>query len=464
MIQLEGVRMWAFWRRIQYGTGYFVTLVSLIVGCYFYFIYESPTCFDLKMNGEELAVDCGGACTRICTFTVRPPSVLWAKSFPANVGQYNAVAYVENSNDLAGTPELRYTFTLKDEDGIITTKSGTTILPPDSSYPIFEGRIDTAGRIPTETTLEIEPADLWLPYAYGRAQFRTSDLALTGADLRPRLAARIENNELTSAENVEVVATIFDARGNPLTASQTFIPSLEGRSSKDVTFTWPRPIAKTLRSCEVPTDVVVAIDLSGSMNNDGANPPEPVSSVLKAAESFAGQLRSQDRVSVVTFATEARIDLPLTIDTGVAKSEIKSLVIDPQEERGSTNTGDALVKAQFELSSTRHNPDARSVVVLLTDGLATAPGDEPEAFALEAAAKLRTEEITVFTIGLGESVNMDFLRQIATTPEQAYLAANTGTLANIYSSITAAICEDGAARIDVIPKTKNNFAPLESAP
>ena len=58
---------------------------------------------------------------------------------------------------------------------------------------------------------------------------------------------------------------------------------------------------------------------------------------------------------------------------------------------------------------------------------------------------------------------MDFLRQVATTPEQAYLAANTGTLASIYSSITAAICEDGAARIDVIPKTKNNFAPLENA-
>ncbi len=463
MIQLEGVRMWAFWRRVQYGTGYFLTLTSIILGVYFLFFYQAPTCFDMKMNGEELAVDCGGACTRICAFTVRPPTVLWAKSFPANIGQFNAVGYVENSNDLAGTPELRYTFTLKDEGGIITTKSGTTILPPDSSYPVFEGRIDTGGRTPTETILTLEPADLWLPYAYGRAQFRTSDLALSGADARPRLGARIENNELTAAEDIEVVATIFDARGNPLTASQTYIPLLEGRSSKEVTFTWPRPIAKTLRSCEVPTDVVVAIDLSGSMNNDGANPPEPVTSVLKAAESFVGQLRSADRVSVVTFATAAQIDLPLTLDTTVAKGEIKSLVIDPKEEVGSTNTGDALVKAQTELNSTRHNPDARSVVVLLTDGLATAPDEEPEAFAIDAAAKLRTDEISVFTIGLGASVNMDFLRQVATTPEQAYQAANTGTLASIYSSITAAICEDGAARIDVIPKTKNNFAPLENA-
>ncbi len=461
MIQLEGVRMWAFWRRVQYGTGYFFILTSMIVGVYFLYFYQAPTCFDNKLNGEELAVDCGGACTRICAFTVRPPKVVWAQSFPANVGQYNAVAYVENANKHAGTPALNYTFTLKDREGVIVTKSGTTILPPDSTYPIFEGRIDTQGRTPTETILTLEPADMWLPYAYGRAQFRTSDLALSGADARPRLNARIENNELTSAKNVEVVATIFDARGNPLTASQTFIPELVGRSGRDIVFTWPRPIAKTLRSCEVPTDVVVAIDLSGSMNNDGTNPPEPISSVLTAAETFVGQLRRDDQVSLVTFATEGRIDLPLTTDTAAARSEIKSLVIDPKEERGSTNTGDALIKAQAELNSTRHNTDARNVVVLLTDGLATAPGEDPETFALEAAAKLRTDDITVFTIGLGTAVNMDFLRGVATTPDQAYAAPETSTLSSIYSAITAAICEDGAARIDVIPKTGDNFAPLE---
>lgn len=463
MIKLEGVRMWAFWRRVQYGTGYFVTLCGLITGVYFLFFYAAPTCFDLKMNGEELAVDCGGACTRICAISVQPPRVEWAKSFPANAGQFNAMAYVENANKLAGTPELRYTFTLSDSDGIITTRTGTTILPPDSTYPIFEGRIDTSGRVPTETMLTLEPADLWLPYAYGRAQFRTSDLALTGADARPRLSARIENEELTPARDVEVVATIFDSRGNPLTSSQTFIAEMAGRSGRDVVFTWPQPIAKTLRSCEVPTDVVVAIDLSGSMNNDGGTPPEPISSVLKAAESFVGQLRAEDRVSLVTFATKGRIDVPLTLDTDLAQGEIASLVIDPAEERGTTNTGDGLLQAQTELNSPRHNPDARSVVVLLTDGLATAPGEEPEAFALEAAAALRSDDISVFTIGLGASVNMDFLRQVATNPAQAYAAPTTGTLASIYSSITAAICEDGAARIDVIPKTRDNFSKLESS-
>jgi Mg-chelatase subunit ChlD len=455
--------MWAFWRRIQYGALYSTVLALVTVGVYYQYFYEAPTCFDGKLNGEELAIDCGGACTRFCAFTIAPPTVKWAQSFPANVGQYNAVGYVENKNQLAGTPELSYTFTLRDKDGVITEKRGTTVLPPDSIYPIFEGRLDTGGRTPTETTLELEPADLWLPYAYGRAQFRTADLTLVGADDRPRLTARVENTELVAANGIEVVATIFDARGNPLTSSQTFLDTLAGRTSRDVTFTWPRPIAKTLRSCEVPTDVVVAIDLSGSMNNDGANPPEPVTSVLAAAENFAGQLRAEDRVSVVTFATDAIINSPLTTNRSTTRDLIKRLTIKPEEERGSTNTGDALKKAREELTSARHNPDARSVIVLLTDGLATAPGDDPEAYALEEATKVIAEDITVFTIGLGASVNMDFLRSIASTPEQAFAAPATSTLKSIYSAITAAICEDGAARIDVIPKTRSNFAPLENS-
>lgn len=453
--------MWAFWRRLQYGAGYLGTLSLFLVGIYFIYFYEAPTCFDNKFNGEELAVDCGGACTRICAFSVKSPVVKWAQSFPANTGQFNAVAYVENSNKYAGTPTLSYTFTLKDKDGVITTKSGETALPPDSTYPIFEGRIDTQGRTPTETTLELKPAEMWLPYAFGRTQFKTSDLALTGADSRPRLEAQIDNGELTAAENVEVVATIFNAQGVPLTASQTFIPSFPARSSKDITFTWPRPIAKTLRSCEVPTDVIMAIDVSGSMNNDGDTPPEPITSVLGAAEVFLGRLHDEDKVSVVTFATIGKVNLPLTTDIALAKSTVQSLKIDPKEERGTTNTGSALEESIKELNSNRHNPNARKVIVLLTDGLATAPGEDPEAFAMEKAKVIHGTDTTVFTIGLGVGVNMDFLRQIATSPEQAYAAPSTDTLQAIYSKITAAICEEGAARIDVIPKTKSNFAPLQ---
>ncbi len=458
---MKNTRMWAFWRRVQYGTGYITFVSMLSLGVYFLYFYTPATCFDQAQNGEEAGVDCGGVCTRICAFTTTPPKVIWVKSFEIQKGQYNAVAYIENSNVIAGTPSLEYVFRLYDGAGLITERSGKTVLPPNSTYPVFEGRVDTAGRIPTETTLELRNSDMWLPSIYEREQFRTLDLKLVEAGARPKLNVKIENTDLKEAQAVEVVATIFDARGNPLTASQTFIDLFPGRSQKDIIFTWPNPIAKTVRSCAVPTDIVLAIDLSGSMNNDGDNPPEPVSSVLEAASVFASQLRSEDRVSVVTFATQATLTNQLTADTTLVANAIKKLVIDPKEELGNTNPGDSLIQAKMELGSTRHNPDARKIVVLLTDGLATAPKEDPDAYAVTQAELLKKEGITLYTIGLGKGVNMDFLRVLASESTMAYSAPTTATLSSIYKSITDSICEDGAARIDVIPKVTKTFAPLQ---
>ena len=96
-------------------------------------------------------------------------------------------------------------------------------------------------------------------------------------------------------------------------------------------------------------------------------------------------------------------------------------------------------------------------MVLLTDGLATAPRKEPEAFAKAEAALLKADGITLYTIGLGASVNMEFLQQLASEPSLAFAAPSTATLGTIYQTITGAICEDGAARIDVIPKAASNF-------
>lgn len=451
-------RPWAFWRRVQYGLGYLTVLAAVSTGVYFMYVYQTPTCFDRDKNGTEIGVDCGGVCTRICAFTVKPPTVVWAKSFEVIKGQYNAVGYVENKNVGAGTPLIEYTFKLFDDDGLITEKSGKTVLPPDSTYPVFEGRINTAGRVPTNTTLELTPAELWYPSNFGREQFRTVDLDLAEAGSRPKLRVKMENTELTEARDVEVVATIFDARGNPLTASQTFVDIFPARSQKDLVFTWPYPIAKTVRSCSVPTDIVIAIDLSGSMNNDGGTPAQPITSVLTAASSFSDELRPLDRVGVVTFASDAVTPLTLSNDAHAAASGIKKLSIDPKEETGNTNTGAGLAAARAELNSSRHNPDARKVLVLLTDGLATAPDKNPEEFSQSEAALLKADGITLYTIGLGAGVNMDFLRSLSNEPQFAYSAPTTATLGSIYKTITGAICEDGAARIDVIPKAASNFS------
>lgn len=447
-------RRWAFWRRAQYVAGACFLLLLVGVAGYFRFFHAPASCNDGRQNGGERGVDCGGSCTRVCALDVMPPSVRWAQAFRVTNGQYNAVAYVENRNRMVGAPALAYTFTLYDTQGaVITTRSGTTVLPPDGVYPIFEGRIATGEKVPVRTFIEIAPVEHWEQASNGRGMFEVRSRTLADADRAPRLSAVVYNTALQEADGVEVVATIFDVRGKALTASQSVVPRIAGRAEAEIVFTWPEPIAKTIRSCEVPTDVMLAIDLSGSMNNDGGTPLEPITSALRAAESFVGLLRASDQAGVVTYATGASLAQGLSSTHTATGSLIRGLVIDPKEEAGETNIGDAVTRAFGELQSSRHNQNARKVLVLLTDGKATGPGERPEEYALAAAAAARGGDVTIVTIGLGAGADDAFLAQIASEESGYYKAATAAELGAIYRKISTALCEEGAAVIDVIPKT-----------
>lgn len=455
-------RPWAAWRRLYYGTGLASVLTVIGVIVYFTNFYTAPTCLDGRQNGDEAGIDCGGGCVQVCATEVIPPEIVWTQHFPITDGQYNVVGYVENDNQTVGTPELHYTIELLSNGTVVAEVSDTTILPPNSVYPIFAGPIYTDGKQPvTDTRLTLEPPELWLPASAGSGQFRTRDIALQNADVDPELSVRFENTSLDPATDVEVVATIFNDQGEPLTASQTYIEEIRGRSTEDLVFTWPNPIAKTVRSCIIPTDVALGIDLSGSMNNDSADPPQPLTDTLTAASSFVTNLRSNDQVTVVSFATRAAVTTPLTnFHTSVADA-VRNLGIDATEETGFTNTVEALEKAQTELNSERHNPDARRVLVVLTDGLPTAADDaDPAAQAAATAAALQADGIEIYAIGLGEALDRAFIEQLASDSSNAFFAPESSDLDAIYREITTALCESGPTKIDVIAKSSANFAEI----
>lgn len=454
--------VWAAWRRAQYIAGFSAFFLVIVGWIYLSYFYQPPACFDNEQNGDETGVDCGGSCVRICAFSVQQPTVQWSRSFKVTDGLYNAVAYVENTNREAASPEVRYTFSLLDETGLIQEVSGTTILPPDGEYPIFEGRIETGQRVPTRTFIEIESVELWQPASMGREQFSVVERELESTDSRPRLNSTLRNNGLEEVSEVEVVATIFNSEGTALATSRTFVDNFAPRSDTNLFFTWPEPIAPTLKSCEIPTDVVVAIDVSGSMNNDAADPPQPLTAVKEAATRFINRLGSNDQSGVVTFATNGRVIRELAADGSLAAGAVSSIVIDPKEETGSTNTGEGIGMATTELASTRHNDNARKVLVVLTDGLATAPGtsEEAEAFALEKSLAAKDAGIDIYSIGLGESVNMEFVSDLASASTQAFQAISSGEVDRIYQTITSSICEQGPAVIDIVPKSTSGFVPL----
>lgn len=473
-------RPWAFWRRLQYGLGFIAFWGVVSLGAYFIYFTTPQSCFDNIQNGGEVGVDCDGSCVRICAVSVISPQVQWAESFRIIDGQYNAVAYVENKNNVAATPNLNYTFKLLDRGEVIAERSGHTILPPNSVYPIFEGRILTKdGRTPTETVIELTPADMWQPATVGRTQFSTQDVELLSTDTRPRLSVQIENTELTEARNVEVVATIFNRANKPVTASQTFIDVFPPRTTKEIFFTWPNSIAKTVRSCEVPSDIMLVLDRSGSMAADGGNPPEPLESAKKAAKSFISLIRNADLVGFLSYATTPSEPLEqlLTSDMSSVSTAILKTAMGKDGVQY-TNMGEAFTSALSELQSQRHREDARKIIVFLTDGDVTRPlnpatgeADREYAanYALEAAKKAKEANVTIYTIGFGDFFkgeskevkrDVDLIKNLASDDSSYFTAPTIADLEEVYKKIAGSLCEEGPTRIEVITKTSTNFAPL----
>lgn len=470
-------RPWAFKRRLLYGAPP-VTLATLIIAVIVIVnVYVAPTCSDGVQNGDERGVDCGGGCIKICVAEAQPPRVQWAESFMIVPGQYNAVAYIENRNPSAATDNLRYTFRMYSDSTMVAERSGVTNLPPNSTYPIFEGRIFTDQSLPvTRTELTLEPLEYWWPATIGREQFRTIDQVLKGADARPRLEVALENVLIADAEEVEIVATIFDGAGNPLTASRTFVDALPGRSTTDVVLTWPEPISQTVRSCEIPTDVLLTIDRSGSMAADGGSPPEPLESAKRAAQSFLRELRPTDQVAVLSYATTPSdpLEQTLTTNTMNAFAAIGSITMGSDGVQY-TDMGAAFRAAIQELRGPRQREDARKVLVFMTDGDVTRPvnpetGERDVAYATEyaitAAEEAKAAGILVYAIGFGSEFgalgsdidrNVDLIRAIASSPETSFIAPTLADLAQVYQAIGVGICDASPARIDVVAKTTTNF-------
>ena len=458
---------WSTKRRVSYiGSTIFVVAV-LMGGFLFVNLYEPATCFDGERNQDELGADCGGVCQFLCPFQVVQPVVLFARAFEVVPGVYNTVAYIENINFNAGVRSFGYTFKLLDaNNAVIAVRSGRSFLTPGSISPIFENSLETPGKIPVRTFFEFDGELKWSRIiSSGENPLSVKSRVLKNADTLPRIDAVLENSSVFEIPDVEVVAVVFNALGNAIAASRTFVDFVPRRSTINIVFTWPTPFSKELEACVAPVDVMLLIDTSGSMNDDGLDPPQPLTDAKAAAEDFVERLSNNDRSGLSTFATQSQVDQKLTSQHGATKAAISFITIKPEEEVGFTNVGDAIKNATVELgqgaSQVREDGKSfrnRKVAILLTDGLANAPEDPGgEPYAEEAARVLKESGINLFTIGLGDAVNTEFLARLAGSRDQYYQAATSRDPGGIYRQISDAICERGPAIIEIFPRTTDIF-------
>lgn len=450
---------WATERRFSYALGTALALLILTGGIFFALNYEPASCNDRVYNGTELGVDCGGSCALLCSFEAAPLRVLWSRIFEVSPGRYNAVAYVENPNRHAGVREIGYVFRVVDDrNTIIAQRQGTTFITPNGISPLFESDIRTDVAVPARIFFEFTEEPLWYrAQAIGQA-LSVMDTRLLDTATRPRIDAMLLNNSLAEFKDVEVVGVVFAADGNAVAASRTIVDVLSKNTSLPIVFTWPRPFEKRLEQCVVPSDIVLAIDTSGSMNDLGGTPPQPLSDAKAAAASFIGRLEENDRIGVVSFATMGKILQELTLAHSDARTTVDQLSIAPQEETGRTNIAEGIKQSSEALLSRARESQYSKVIVLLTDGKANAPTERiAEDMAQREADAAKLGGITIYTVGLGGTVNQEFLKQIGSSLSHYFQAATSKELESIYREISTAVCERGPAVIDIIPRVQESL-------
>lgn len=137
-------------------------------------------------------------------------------------------------------------------------------------------------------------------------------------------------------------------------------------------------------------DIVLAIDVSGSMKGEDFRPNR-----LEAAKEVALNFidgRKNDRIALVEFAGEAFTQTPLTIDHTVLNRQLSAMKTGLLED--GTAIGDGLATAINRLKDSKATS---KVIILLTDGVNNRGSIDPE-----TAAELTGEYgMRLYTIGVG---------------------------------------------------------------
>ncbi|MBT5707445.1 VWA domain-containing protein [Verrucomicrobia bacterium] len=199
-------------------------------------------------------------------------------------------------------------------------------------------------------------------------------------------------------------------------------------------------------------DIVVAVDLSGSMAAEDftilGSRVNRLAAAKNVLEEFVDKRRN-DRIGLVAFAGRAYIAAPLTLDHDFLLQNLERLNL------GTIEDGTAIGSAMTAGLNRLRDLDSKSrIMILMTDGQNNA-GKVPPLTAAEAAESLA---VKIYTIGVGKhglapfprkgpfgqtvyaqmevDIDEDTLTKIAeTTGGKYYRADSTGTLIEIYDEI-----------------------------
>lgn len=179
---------------------------------------------------------------------------------------------------------------------------------------------------------------------------------------------------------------------------------------------------------ERSVDAVLVIDASTSMLEGAGGGRTKLDAALAAARTFLDQLAlaGKDQAAIVAFNSSANVMQALTHDRTALEAALGAITpatqtclvcaVEAGEAALGTDPGDLRTRTMILLTDGRSNP-------------------RPAQEAVDAARRAKDRGLIIFTVGIGAELDVDALRQIASSDEYFFQSADAADLERIYLEI-----------------------------
>lgn len=202
----------------------------------------------------------------------------------------------------------------------------------------------------------------------------------------------------------------------------------------------PEQVGEPIEMEKAARDIVLAIDISGSMDaNDFVTPQGETIQRLSGVKQVIGEFirdRQGDRIALIVFGSKAYVQSPFTEDLRTIGELLDQTLVGMAGPH--TVIGDAIGLAirTFENSQLEQR-----LLILLSDGTDTNSRMSP----VNAARIANSNGVDIFTIGVGDpnasgeqKVDLETLQKIAALADgQSFVATDQAALAAVYQRIDA---------------------------
>jgi hypothetical protein len=241
---------WAERRRAYVIGGTILVVLTLLSGLVFAVVYEAPSCSDRKQNQDEAGIDCGGSCAYLCDAQVQQLRTPLVRALSTQSGRTDAVAYIENRNQTAEVKQATYEIEIYGDGGVLLgKKSGTVDIPARATIPVF-----LPGVVPGVTSAPqafVTFTDLKWRTARGEIEPVTVGSVQLEEGASPRVRTMVGNPSPRATYDRVFIATLYNAQGIAIAASQTVVPNIPAVGEAEAVFTWSAPFTEPVTRVEV---------------------------------------------------------------------------------------------------------------------------------------------------------------------------------------------------------------------